>query len=84
MSNSDDVYEVCDTADRTPIPNCHISNEPGVLKPFQYSPLLQTVSALIRGISTNGRDIAVKSLEGLLPRPEIRKTVWAMPVILEG
>jgi V-type H+-transporting ATPase subunit H len=62
----------------------YLSHEPGVLKPFQYSPLLQTLSALIRGPSTNGRDLAVKSLEGLLPRAEVRKTVWTMPAILEG
>ncbi|PVG03092.1 ATPase, V1 complex, subunit H [Serendipita vermifera] len=61
-----------------------MSAEPGVLKPFQYSPLLHTISGLMKGSSPSGIDVAVKSLEALLPRPEIRKTVWTMPETIKG
>jgi V-type H+-transporting ATPase subunit H len=39
---------------------------------------------MIQGTSTNGRDVAVQSLEALLPRSEIRQAVWTMPEILRG
>ncbi|CAG8610639.1 5167_t:CDS:10 [Acaulospora colombiana] len=63
---------------------CDFSAEPGVLKPFQYSPLLHTISGLMKGSSPSGIDVAVKSLEALLPRAEIRKTVWTMPETIKG
>jgi hypothetical protein len=62
----------------------YFSAEPGVLKPFQYSPLLHTIAGLMKGSSPSGIDVAVKSLEALLPRAEIRKTVWTMPEVIKG
>ncbi|KAG8832478.1 H(+)-transporting V1 sector ATPase subunit H [Serendipita sp. 400] len=61
-----------------------MSAEQSELHPFQYSPLLHTISGLIHGTSPNGRDVAVQSLEALLPRSEIRQTVWGMSELLEG
>ncbi|KAG8812638.1 H(+)-transporting V1 sector ATPase subunit H [Serendipita sp. 399] len=61
-----------------------MSAEHSELQPFQYSPLLHAISGLIQGSSANGRDVAVQSLEALLPRSEIRRTVWEKPELVKG
>lgn len=47
-------------------------------------PLLNLIAKLIKGTSLNGRDVAVQSLEALLPRQECREALWATPVLING
>ncbi|KAI0029737.1 ATPase V1 complex subunit H [Vararia minispora EC-137] len=47
-------------------------------------PLLQSLSNFVQSPSSNKRDVAVQCLEALLPRPEIRKAVWANSNIVGG
>lgn len=60
------------------------SAEPGTLQAYKFLPLLQTINNLIQGLSINGRDVGVQTLEALLPRPEVRNAVWTMPTLIAG
>jgi len=60
------------------------SAEPGTLQAYKFLPLLQTINNLIQGLSINGRDVGVQTLEALLPRPEVRNAVWTMPTLISG
>ena len=60
------------------------SAEPAPLQQWQLQPLLTYLSTWVQGAAPNKRDVAVQCLETILPRPEVRQAVWAIPGILSG
>ncbi|KAG8863757.1 H(+)-transporting V1 sector ATPase subunit H [Tulasnella sp. 330] len=61
-----------------------LSSQPTPLDEKQMKPLLNIIGKLVKGTSLNGRDVAVQSLEALLPRQECREALWATPVLING
>lgn len=51
----------------------------GILHPF-----LNTLSSFLTPTLPHKRDLAVQCLEALLPRREVRKSVWGIPQIIQG
>lgn len=63
--------------------NLWTSAEKYPLQPQQLQPFLNTLAVFITNNSSHKRDVAVQCLEAVLPRPEVRKAVWAnAPVVL--
>ena len=47
-------------------------------------PFLNTLSSFLASPFPHKRDLAVQCLEALLPRREVRKSVWGIPQITQG
>ncbi|KAH8102904.1 ATPase V1 complex subunit H [Cristinia sonorae] len=61
-----------------------LSAETAPLQGQRLQPFLNTLISLVNNPTAHKRDIAVQSLEAILPRSECRKAVWANPPIING
>ncbi|KAI0316789.1 ATPase V1 complex subunit H [Amylostereum chailletii] len=61
-----------------------LSSESAKLQLHHLLPLLNSLSTFVQSQAPNKRDVGVQCLEALLPRPEVRRAVWAIPGIGSG
>ncbi|KAI5124066.1 hypothetical protein M0805_003893 [Coniferiporia weirii] len=61
-----------------------LSSEHSTIQPQYLQPFLEVLASLAQSPSSTKRDIAVQCLEGLLPRTEVRMSVWAHSKIIVG
>ncbi|KAH8108453.1 ATPase, V1 complex, subunit H [Phellopilus nigrolimitatus] len=61
-----------------------LSSESSTIPPQYLQPFLEVLAGLVQSPSSNRRDVAVQCLEALLPRPEVRRAVWAHSKIIVG
>ena len=60
------------------------SSEKSPLQVQQLQPFLNTLSQFVANSNLNKRDVAVQCLEAVLPRPEVRRAVWANTSLVAG
>jgi V-type H+-transporting ATPase subunit H len=61
-----------------------LSSENVPIAPSILHPFLSTLSSFLTPTFPHKRDLAVQCLEALLPRAEVRKSVWEIPQITQG
>lgn len=61
-----------------------LSSEATQITPNVLQPFLNILSSFLASPFPHKRDLAVQCLEALLPRREVRKSVWGIPQITQG
>ena len=61
-----------------------LSSEKAPIAPNILHQFLSTLSSFLTPLFPYKRDLAVQCLEALLPRREVRKSVWGIPQIIQG
>ncbi|EJF62445.1 ATPase V1 complex subunit H [Dichomitus squalens] len=61
-----------------------LSSEKSPLQVQQLQPFLNTLAQFVANNNLNKRDVAVQCLEAVLPRPEVRRAVWANTSLVAG